>query len=281
MSTTPKHIAVLGACCSGDAFRPPTDFRLLSRSEYRLIAYQGRTAFNTLASAPLLAREYRLKGVDPQVSASWGYRMVLDELNKRHGDKLLSVASLVDVLVMDMVSTFTFAHLVTEDGRGFLRSWEWERHVESLPAMRVVRLWDLPLESTVLESFALLDAMTLERPDLMLVVHVPDPSFEHGARFGDEETSQRIDFYYRYCDLVLTRLGQRYRYVHGIRGGAGRADPDHPNGSHPFNFDAAYLAWVRDQISGLVALHGSLNVDRDRAAQAAASTGHPGGPSIT
>lgn len=242
-----RHVAVLGACCSGDAFRPPSDFGSLGSVWYRLIGYQGRTAPTTMMSLPLDESEYRLVDVD---TAQWGVRMVMDELRKRHAEKLLSVAPLVDVLVIDLISAFTFAHLVCDDGRSFLRSWEWQRHVTASTSMRRVRLWDLPLSATESACRRLLDPVVSLRPDLLIVLHVPDPSFAAGAHF-DDETASKIDFYYAYCDFVHRLLDRHYPRVQLVAGGKGRADPAHPHGLHPFNFDADYLAWVRDCVAGL------------------------------
>jgi hypothetical protein len=243
------HVAVLGACCSGDAFRPPSDFGALGSTWYRLIAYQGRTAPTTTVSSPLDESECRLVDADP---AQWGVRMVMDELRKRHVEKLLSIAPLVDVLVLDLISAFTFAHLVCDDGRSFLQSWEWQRHVTLSTAMRRVRLWDIPLSATESACLSLLDPMVAKRPDLSIVLHVPDPSFYGGACFDDgDETASRIDFYYTYCDFVHRLLDRHYGRVKLIAGGKGRADPSHPHGLHPFNFDVDYLTWVRGRLAEL------------------------------
>jgi hypothetical protein len=251
MSATHKYVAVLGSCCTGDAVGAAT-FEVISAARLRLLLFQGRTSFLSLASAGLSPEEFDVSEDAADLRLDWGARMAADEAAKRHLDRLGEIIGITDALIVDHVSAFVFPLLVDRLGRCFVKSWEWERFIRPHVALDEQRLWQVPLARSVEAQREVLGRLYALQPNLAVVFHLPWPRFNDGVAFTDPAVAAHLDFYEAYGAALADDARRQFPRVSVFSPETGRADRHHQNGPHPFRFDREYLETARRELESIL-----------------------------
>jgi hypothetical protein len=243
-----RYVAVLGSCCTADALVPRM-MEDLGGTPFRVVSYRGRTSFASMVSPPLEPNEFSLKELI-QSSDQWAYRMVADEAAKTHIARLTEIAPLADALIIDHISAFIFPVQASDDERKlFLMSWEWERYVEAPGLTHTRRLWEVPLQRTVVGACEELAMLHRRNPHVKFLFHHPAPSFANGVQFADVETARRVGFYQQFCAAILDAARTQFANVAVLECEPGIADPNHHNGPNPFHFTSRYADALRREVS--------------------------------
>lgn len=255
MSAEPRHkyVVVLGSCCTADALRP-RDFGDLGDANLRLLWYQGRTSPLSMRTAGLEPHEFVCRdGVEAEKRVDWGLTMALDESRKRQHERLLEVIGMSDALILDIVSWFAFPYLVVSPGeRYFLRSKEWERHIDLLASHERRWLWEVPVELSLSSLRSTLATLYEHQPGLRVIFHLPRPCFNDGVGFEDPEVAAHVGFYHLYGERLHEEAARSFPRVSVVACGGERADPLHPNGPFPFHFEESYMRALRHEIRRLL-----------------------------
>jgi hypothetical protein len=248
-----KYVAVLGSCCTADAIEA-TSFEAVATAKLRLVLFQGRTTFLSMASEGFSPEEFEYTSEWQEApKLEWGARMVACEITKSHRYHLAEVISLTDALIIDHVSAFTFPTLYTQIGeRYFLKSWELEKYILPRIKLRQAPLWHIPISLSLNGLRQVLGSLYECQPNLSVIFHIPDPCFNDGVGFSDPVITANINFYRQYCDRLYTVAAQHFPRVSAISLSSGRADPMHRNGPHPFRYEKAYLNLVRQEMERIL-----------------------------
>jgi hypothetical protein len=248
-----KYVAVLGSCCTADAIRTK-NLEDISGARLRLLWYQGRTSLLSMVSDGLGADEYACtNNGECSANANWGLTMVLDEVNKRQRNSLIEVIGMSDALVLDVVSSFVFPYRVAEPGnRYFLCSKEWERYVVLQVKSDQKRLWDLPMQLSLVALREVLEPLYERQPGLRVIFHLPRPCFNDGITFDDPQVAAKLDYYFEYGDRLYSEASRAFPMVSVVNCGGEHADPFHYNYPYPFHYDESYMEALRKEIERLL-----------------------------
>lgn len=248
-----KYVAVLGSCCTGDAIEA-TSFEAVAAAKLRLLLFQGRTSFLSMASDRLFPEEFEYTRSWQEASKlHWGVRMVTDEVTNNHQHRLADVISLTDALIIDNVSAFVFPMLYIPVGeRYFLKSWEWEQFILPRVELQQIPLWDIPINLSLNRLRQVLGCLYEKQPNLSVIFHFPPPCFNDEVRFDNPAVTANIDFYRLYCDRLYAEAARYFPKVSAVSLSSARADPLHRNGPHPFRYEKSYLNLVRQEMERIL-----------------------------
>jgi hypothetical protein len=251
--TRHKYIVVLGSCCTADPIRTK-NLEDVRGAKLRLLWYQGRTSLLSMMSRGLESSEFTYtKEREKATSVSWGLTMVADELEKRHQSRLAEVIGMSDALIFDTVSAFVFPYLIARPGdRYFLRSKEWERYVVLLTDFEQKRLWEVPVQLSVVALREVLEPLYERQPGLRVIFHLPRPCFNDGISFADPQLAANVNYYHEYNERLYVEASRAFPRVSVVSCGGERADPSHYNGPHPFQYDESYMDAFRKEVERLL-----------------------------
>lgn len=255
MTADPRHkyVVVLGSCSTADAIRPK-NFEDIHGARLRLLWYQGRTSLLSMRTAGLEAQEFTYaKHHEEAPGVNWGFTMAVDESRKRHQSRLLEVIGMSDALIFDTVSAFGFPYLVVGPSeRYFLQSEEWDRYIVMLTSFEQRRLWEVPIECSVIALREVLEPLYERQPNLRVIFHLPRPCFNDGIGFADPQLAANVNFYHEYGERLYCEASHIFPRVSIVSCGGERADPFHYNGPHPFHYDESYMSALRGEIQRLL-----------------------------
>jgi hypothetical protein len=248
-----KYVVVLGSCCTADAIRPK-NFEDIRGAKLRLLWYQGRTSLFSMRTRGAQSGEYALtKESEQATEVDWGLTMVRDELEKRQQNRLAGVIEMSDAILIDVVSAWTFPYLVVQpDERYFLQSEEWVRYVEMRAKFERKRLWDFPVDLSVVALREVLEPLYERQPNLRLIFHLPRPCFNDGVAFKDPELTANIDVYHEYGERLYSEASKLFPDVSTVSCGGEQADPSHYHGPFPFHYGESYMNALRKEIERLL-----------------------------
>ena len=247
-----KYIVVLGSCCTADAIRAE-NLEDIRGARLRLLWYQGRTSLVSMTSEGLEPHEFkRASECEQGTKTNWGLSMVGDELEKRQQARLLEVIGMTDALIIDTVSAFVFPYLVASNDRYFLRSKEWERYVVPRIEFEQKRLWEIPIQLSVVAVRQVLGALYDQQPSLRVIFHLPRPCFNDGVSFEDPEVTANVDYYTEYSERLYSEASRAFPRVNVVSCGGEIADPFRYNGPYPFHYHESYMDALRREIERLL-----------------------------
>lgn len=248
MTDRPHHyLTVLGSCGTADSFRA-AGWPTFVDEGVRIFDYVGRTAFPSLVTGALREGERQLREVDD--TNAWGFAMAKGELDKTHGPKLERGARINQVLVFDVVTSFIFRQLDTEDGRAFLSSWEVEKYFQLDVPHQARFLWELDYEPFRDAAIAFLSRLRDIKPELEIGFHVAPACRNDGVRFKVDVLNDQVDFYYAFCERLARDLEAQIPRMKTLQGktSAQQADPEHPYGRYPFHYRLSYYEAFRAEV---------------------------------
>jgi hypothetical protein len=244
-----RYLVILGSCCTADGLRETT-FEAVATSTLRLLLYQGRTSFLGLTTGAMREDEFAYtEEASAALGTEWGLRMAMDEVTKRHRCAIDQVIGMCDALLVDNVSAFTFPSLVDGEGRVFLKSWEWERYVVPKVPLKEKAFWELSTTAMLAAARESLQSWFERRPQLTLVFHFPEPSFDDGVDFASPGMRQHLDCYRRFNERLHDEACRAFPRVAVLTVPTARADPHHHNGPHPFHFEKSYGHAVKEALA--------------------------------
>jgi hypothetical protein len=247
-----KYVVVLGSCCTADAIRTE-NLEDIRGARLRLLWYQGRTSLVSMTSKRLEPQEYKYAPeCEAGTKADWGLSMVRDESEKRQQGRLLEVIGMSDALIIDMVSAFVFPYLIASGGRYFLRSKEWERYVIPRVEFEQKRLWEIPIQLSIIALRKVLEPLYEQRPGLRVIFHLPRPCFNDGVNFDDPDVAANVDYYTEYGERLYSEASRAFPRVGVVGCGGEIADPFRYNGPYPFHYHESYMAALRREIESLL-----------------------------
>jgi Family of unknown function (DUF6270) len=248
-----KYVVVFGSCCTADAIRTK-NFEDIRGAKLRLLSYQGRTSLLSIMSRKLEPHEFAYtQEHEKEKRRNWGLLMVEDELEKRHQSRLIEAIGMSDALIIDTVSAFVFPYLVVRPhDRYFLRSKEWERYITLRINFEQKRLWDIPMQLSIVALRETLRPLYERQPNLRVIFHLPRPCFNDGVSFEDPELTANADYYNEYGERLYREASRIFPRVSVINCGGERADPFRYNGPHPFHYDENYMNALRKEIERLL-----------------------------
>jgi hypothetical protein len=255
MVTNPRHkyVVVLGSCSTADAIRTK-NFEDIRGSKLRLLWYQGRTSLLSMRGRGLEPHEFAYtEEREKSTGVNWGLEMIRDEVEKRQQSRLSEVIDMSDALILDTVSAFMFPYLIASpNDRWFLRSREWERYVMLLINFEQVRLWDIPIQLSVIALREVLGLLYERQPSLRLIFHLPHPCFNDGISFQDPCLTANVNYYYEYNERIFSEASRAFPRVSVVNCGGERADPDHYSGPNPFHYDKSYMNALRKELESIL-----------------------------
>ncbi len=247
-----KYIVVLGSCCTADAIRAE-NLEDIRGARLRLLWYQGRTSLVSMTTGGLEPHEFTYASeCEQETKMNWGLSMVSDELKKRQQARLLEVIGMSDALIIDTVSAFVFPYLIASHGRYFLQSTEWDRYVVPRIEFEQTRLWEIPIQLSVVAARQVLEALYDQQPSLRVIFHLPRPCFNDGVRFEDPEVTANVDYYTEYSERLYSEEARAFPRVNVVSCGGEIADPFRYNGPYPFHYHESYMDALRREIERLM-----------------------------
>lgn len=257
------YVSIIGSCATADCFR--TDgWPTFSDTAFRVQLYEGRTDFRTIWSPGFAAEDLAASGEEPDgAGEEWGLRMTCDQLLRRQWPRMRRAMPLTDVLIFDMVSSFTFPlirHLggggVDGDERVGLATWELNRYRRLLPEVEQTWLWDTSPEIMWEALSSGLKRMLALQAEMRIVFHVPPLCLNDGIAFDEPAlTAQAGCFAALNADLSRRALAEFPQLsVLELPNGEPWGDPHHPYSAHPFHYRLDYYREARIQLKRLLNL---------------------------